>query len=234
MIYEVIFKVKAPIIATSDIHFDSILYAVSPARHNKDNIITRLTSQDQINDLPIPVDCIKIGDRYIYCCSVARYTNAYQITETSTKRKDGLDYMFYHTAQSPKSGIDKDSMIKLYGVSCEEVHFILSSSNLKELERYCKRIKSIGSMRKQGYGQVSDCVIVTRSDLDWHDCVINNGQAARNIPKCFLENECKSFDRCKPPYFLLDGKEAAAKVGDKAILKTDVYLSKFRRTTHEI
>lgn len=229
MIFEIRFKVETPIIATSDIHFDSILYAVSPAGHNKENVITRFTPQSQINDLPIPIDCIKSGKKYMYCCSTADYINAYKITDTSIKSKRGLDYMFYHTAQSPKTGINKDCMIKLYGVACEAVHFLVSTSNLYELKRYCKRIKYIGTMRKQGYGQISNCEIIERSDLDWRDCVIDNGKAIRNIPECFLENGGSNFDRYKPPYFLLDGKEIIAKVGDKAILKNDVYLSEFRR-----
>lgn len=220
---------SAPVIATEDIHLDSILYAVSPAAHNKDIHLTRLTPAYSVPDLPIPIDCIRRNGCYIYCCSTAEFVGGQKIVDTMTKRKDGYDYMYYHSRKTPKTGIDKDWMVKLYGVCCEEVSFLASSSNYSSLDRYVRRIKSIGGMRKQGYGEVSGYEIKERPELTYQDCVIEAGRAIRNIPQELLSTQCRSRCRVKPPYWLLDGKQVCAAVGDKATLRDDVVLRKFKR-----
>lgn len=229
MVYELVFKMLTPIITTTDIHLDAVFSAVSPAAHNKDYVITRYTSPDLIKQLPIPIDCAKINNKFIFCCSVADFHNAKMICDTSTKRKDGDDMFFYHKTLTPKKGVEKDSMIKLYGVSCDYVSFLLSSSNKQSVIRYAKRVKNIGSMRKQGYGQVIDFEINELPDKNWKDCLISNGKAIRNIPSDFLDSPCNTKSRCLTPYWLPDGKELCAVVGNYAILKDDVFLSTYKR-----
>lgn len=229
MIYEITFYVNTPIITTTEIHFDSLLYAVSPVSHNKPEQLNRFTKEATLKDVPIPVDCIKIDNRYIYCCSTADFINAHKIVDTATKRREGLDFLYYHKQQTLKTGIDKNYMLKLYGISCECVKFLVSTSCCKELVRYCRRIKSIGGMRKQGYGEIKNFEIKELQNATWKDCIVSHNRALRNLPECFLENECENILRCKPPYWLLDNKENCAAVGEKAILRNDVYLSEFRR-----
>lgn len=229
MIYEIRFDVDTPVITTTDIHLDSLFYGISPAAHNKDFFVDRNTCCARLAVLPIPVDCAKIGKDFIYCCTAADYINAEAISDTATKRRDGEDYMYYHKQQTPRKGIDKDHMIKLYGVACSAVTFRCSSSNLPSLERYVKRLKNIGAMRKQGYGHITGYEITPFPEADWKDCLIENGRAARNIPESFLETEGRQFLRCFPPYWLPDGKVSCAAVGEFAALKDGVYLSPFKR-----
>ena len=229
MVYEITFDVATPVIATMEIHLDSILYAVSPAAHNKDKQINRFTLQSDVKDLPIPVDCIKRKSQFVYCCSTADFINPHKITDNATKRRDGYDYMYYHRQQTPRKGYDKDCMLKLYGVACESVKFLASSSNIADLHRYLRRVKSIGGMRKQGYGEVTGYTVDERPEMDWRDCVCQRGFAIRNIPSYFLETQYKNISRCRPPYWLLDRTENCAVPGDRIILKDDVYLSEFRR-----
>lgn len=229
MIYEIRLNVSAPVIATEDIHLDGIFYAVSPAAHNKNIHLTRLTHSCDVPDLPIPIDCLYKDGCYIYCCSTAEFINGQRITDTMTKRKDGIDYMYYHSQKTPKKGIDKDWLIKLYGVCCEQVRFLVSSSNYNALARYVRRIHSIGGLRKQGYGEVVGYDIVPRSDLTYKDCVIENGRAIRNIPQKMLTRSCSASVRIRPPYWLLDGKLPCATVGEPAELREDVALHEFKR-----
>lgn len=229
MIYELIFKVDTPIITNTDIHLDSLFCGISPAAHNKNFIVDKQTLARDIPVIPIPIDCVKIGEKFIYCCSAADYVNASAIHDTSTKRRDGEDYMYYHKQQTPRTGIDKDYMLKLYGVACTAVKFRCSSSNLSSLDRYARRVNNIGGMRKQGYGHVTYYEVIPLPDMDWRDCLTENGKAIRNIPQDFLENECRQFLRCFPPYWLLDGKVQCCVVGEFAELKKEVFLSPFKR-----
>lgn len=229
MIYEIRFSIDTPVITTTDIHLDSLFYGVCPAAHNKNYFVDRNTRSDRLGVLPIPIDCAKIGGDFIYCCTAADYISAEAVCDTATKRRDGEDYMFYHKQQTPRKGIDKDYMMKLYGVVCSAVSFRCSSSNLSALERYVKRLKNIGGMRKQGYGHITGYEIITMPEADWRDCLIENGRAVRNIPEAFLEGEGRQFLRCFPPYWLPDGKINCAAVGEAAELKDSVYLSLFRR-----
>lgn len=229
MILELIFYMGTPIITNSEINIDSLFCGVSPANHNKDHFVNRQTKSGELNALPIPIDCAKLDGRYIYCSSCADFTDHKMITETATKRRNGEDVLYYHTMLTPRTGIDKDCMLKLYGVSCSSVSFLLSSAYPNEVDRYARRIKNIGGMRKQGYGHVRDFEIIERADLDWKDCIVQNGRALRNIPQSFLKNDVKSMLRCSPPYWMRDGIEPCAAVGDIAELKEDVYLSCFRK-----
>ncbi len=229
MVFELTFKILTPIITTTDIHLDAVFSAISPSGHNKDYVITRHTPSRSIKQLNIPIDCAKINNRFIFCCSVANFHNAETICDTACKRKSGEDVLYYHKNITRKTGIEKDSMIKLYGVSCDCVSFLLSSSNKSSVIRYAKRVNSIGGMRKQGYGQVTDFKLTERPDLSWKDCIVSNGKAIRNIPSIFIDGPCHSKSRCLCPYFLLDGKEPCATVGDFVKIKDDVFLSPFKR-----
>lgn len=229
MIFELKFIMDSPIITNSEINIDSLFCCISPAAHNKDNFINRQTKSEELKALPIPIDCAKLGGRFIYCSSSADYDGAKTICENATKRRDQIDVSYYHTILTPRTGIDKDCMLKLYGVSCFSVSFLLSSAYPNEVDRYARRLKHIGGMRKQGYGHIKSYELIERSDLEWRDCIVQDGRAVRNIPQSFLINEGKSRLRCSPPYWMKDGIEKCAGVGDPAELRDDIYLSPFRK-----
>ena len=231
MIYKIVFQIVSPIITTSDICLDSIFYAVSPAGHNKDIYINRFTSAQSIGVLPIPIDCAKIGGRFIYLCSTFDFgSDAKLITDNATKRRDDKDYLYYHQKQTPRTGVDKDRMLKLYGVSTNAVSALLSTTNRAALERYVKRIKNIGGMRKQGYGEVASYQIIEMPAMEWQSCIVDDkGIALRNIPACFVRNKCTSIKACFPPYWLPDAAELCAAAGEAAELRDDVFLSPFKR-----
>lgn len=229
MILELKFYIDTPIITGSEINIDSLFCGISPANHNKGYFVDRRTKSEELNALPIPIDCAKLGGRYIYCSTSADFGDAKLICENATKRRDQVDALYYHSILTPRTGIDKDCMLKLYGLSCSSVSFLISSAYPNEVDRYARRLKHIGGMRKQGYGRVKYFEIIEASDLDWRDCLVKDGRAVRNIPQSFLINECKSMLRCSPPYWLKDGVERCAGVGDPAELRDDVYLSPFRK-----
>ncbi len=228
MVYKLTFGVKTPVITQTNIHLDAIFSFVSPAAHNKDKHFTRFSNAKDIKQLPIPIDAVKRGGKWVFCCSAADYNNAAAICENATKRRDGKDVVYYHKALTPRKGIDKDVMMKLYGVVCESVSFLLSSSNRAAVERYARRVHNIGSMGKMGYGQVSGFTI-EEIEGGWEQCLIRNGKAVRNIPAGLIENTPHSEECCRSPYWLPDGKELCAAVGDFAVLAQDAFLSEYKR-----
>lgn len=227
-VYCINFYVDTPVITNEEIHLDSIFYGICPAAHNKDHVITRQTKSDKLSVLPIPIDCAKNSGGFIYCCTAAEYVDGKAMHDTITKRRDMHDYMYYHKMQTPRTGIDKDCMITLYGVACSSVRFYASTSSRNELERYCRRVKGIGAMRRLGYGHVTDFDVAEIGE-DWQRCLVRCGKAERNIPKYMMDNDTADVERCFPPYWLPDGKIQCAKVGEFAELKADVVLSPFRR-----
>ena len=228
MVYRLTFIVNTPIITQTDIHLDALFSFVCPASHNKDYQITKFTSAKEIKQLPIPIDAVKCGSDWIFCCSAADYNNASAICENATKRRDGNDALYYHKTLKPREGVDKDVMLKLYGVVCSSVSFLLSSSNRSDVERYARRVKFIGSMSKQGYGQVSSFTLEEIDDR-WERCLVSGSKALRNIPAALLDNVPRSVDCCRSPYWLPDGKELCAAVGEFAVLSPNVFLSEYKR-----
>lgn len=228
MVYKLTFTVKTPIITQTDIHLDALFSFFSPAAHNKDYHITRFTEAKQIKQLPLPIDAVKRGNTWIFCCSAANYNDAKLICENATKRHDGADAMYYHKPLTPRAGIDKDVMLKLYGVVCSSVSFLLSSSNRAAVDRYARRVKFIGSMSKQGFGEVTGYNLEEIGG-SWEQCIIDGGKAIRNIPADLLQNETRSVDCCRTPYWLPDGKEPCAAVGEFALISPEAFLSEFKR-----
>ena len=228
MVYKLTFLVATPVITQTDIHLDALFSFISPASHNKDKHINRFTNAADIKQLPLPIDAIKRGKDWVFCCSAADYGGAKAICDNATKRCDGKDALYYHKNLTPRTGADKDVMLKLYGVVCNSVSFLLSSSNKADVARYARRVRNIGAYGKMGYGEVTG-YILEEIGGDWQQCVISGGKAIRNIPAALLDNESRSEDCCRSPYWLPDGKEPCAAVGDFAVLANDVFLSEYKR-----
>ncbi len=228
MVYELEFKIRTPIITQTNIHLDAVLSFFSPVAHNKDYHINKFTSPDSIKQLPLPIDAVKCGNEWIFCCSSADFKDAKAVCDNATKRRDGKDALYYHKCLTPRTGVDKDVMLKLYGVACSSVLFLVSSSNRSDLERYARRVKNIGSFGRLGYGEVSGYTL-SETALDWESCIIANGKAIRNIPEKLLATTARSVDCCRSPYWLPGGKERCATVGDMAMLANDAHLSEYKR-----
>ena len=154
MIARVRFSVAAPIITTAPIHLDALLTAVHPAMHNSGAVPTRGGSSKELKHAPLRMDKAIVDDIWVWCCTAADYVDASPYHDHICKRKDGIDYFYVDRQQTPRTGPGRDRMDTVYGVLCSSVQFWASmfDSSIYEFERICKRVHSIGGLRKMGYG----------------------------------------------------------------------------------
>lgn len=223
MVYRVRFKIKSPVIVSTPIHFDAVLSAIHPAMHNI-NTVNRRCNAESVIDAPLPVDSAKLGDCWVYCCSSADYEDAKSYQTKITKRKDGADYFYIKGRQTPRSGTGRDRCDTVYGVVCSAVCFLVSTSELGELRRLCKRVHAIGGLRKMGFGEVTDFEIIECPGCDWRKCLVANGRAVRNLPGALVKHPTVRVPT-KHPYWLADHLEPGVAEGDIAELKDEVFLN---------
>lgn len=222
MIYKITYYIKTPVITITPIHFDALLSAVHPAMHNIPALARRNGRTGVIN-APIPVDSVKRKWEWIWCCTTAEYSDdAIMYSDKITKRKTGTDYYYLSGKHTPRTGTGRDRCETIYGIMCSSVSFLAASSDLKELERICRRVKNIGGLRKMGYGEVCGMEI-KETDLKWEECLVRDGRALRTIPKSMLKGCQSKRITVHPPYWLDEWTEGVFP-GDQAELREDVRL----------
>jgi hypothetical protein len=228
MVYEVIFRVETPVIVTTQIHLDAILSAVHPAMHNLGGSLTRRSDASEVVNAPLPIDCAKINNTWVWCCTSADYGDAIPFSDKIAKRKNGIDHLYLNSRQTPRTGTGRDRCDTVYGVVCDSVSFLASTTNPKELERICRRVRGIGGLRKIGYGKVGG-VAVEETETCWQSCLVQDGKATRNLPAAMVEETCDRLVPTMPPYWLGDHIKPGAAVGDPATLRKGVWLNAYKR-----
>lgn len=227
MVYEVRFYVSTPVITTAQIHLDGILSAVHPAMHNL-NGITRQSARRELTAAPIPVDSAKIDGSWVFCCTASDFDDSAKVfTDKFNKRKDAIDYHYINRRLTPRSGPGRDRLETCYGVICEFVRFYASTSDLQELTRICKRVRSIGNLRKMGYGAVSS-FCVAETELQWSDCLVQSGVSMRNLPARMAIDGHISRIPVRAPYWLPDNMEPGIMAGEKCRLADGVWLNEYK------
>lgn len=227
MVYEIRFYVSAPVITTTQIHLDGILSAVHPAMHNL-SWITRQSARSEVKTAPLPIDSAKIGSKWVFCCTASDFDDSAKVfTDKFNKRKDAIDYHYITRRLTPRSGPGRDRLETCYGVLCEYVRFYASTTDLREMERICKRVRSIGNLRKMGYGSVS-CIEINKTELSWKECLVLNGIAMRNMPACMVDEGFISRIPVQSPYWLSDNIEHGVMAGEKCFLADGVWLNEYK------
>lgn len=227
MVYEIRFYVSAPVITTTQIHLDGILSAVHPAMHNLSGI-TRQSARSEVKTAPLPIDSAKIGSKWVFCCTASDFDDSAKVfTDKFNKRKDAIDYHYITRRLTPRSGPGRDRLETCYGVLCEYVRFYASTTDLREMERICKRVSSIGNLRKMGYGRVSNFEI-TEAEMEWRDCLVRFGVAMRNLPACMTVGGNLSRIPVQAPYWLPDNMEPGVIEGEKCCLADGVWLNEYK------
>lgn len=225
MVYKIIFEIKTPIISLTPIHFDSVLSAVHPAMHGGSGITRRSSTLPKA--APLPLDSVKIDKSWVWCCSTAEYSdNAKIYTDRFTRRTSGIDYNYLSGVRTPRYGTNKDRCESIYGVVCDNISFLASLNDLKELKRLCKRVKSIGALRKMGYGEVINYNIVP-TELGWKSCIWDSKKMMfrRNLPQPMIKDKCYRKVPVHHPYWLSCGHEFGAFAGDNGFVNEEVYLN---------
>lgn len=226
MVYCITFYMQTPIITTTQIHLDAVLSAVHPAMHGKE-IITKQSVRESITIAPLPIDSAKIERDWVWCCTAADYSSdAKPYYEKITKRKDGMDYWYINSRQTPRTGAGRDRCDAIYGVLCSAVNFWASTTNEKELSRICNRVKNIGGMRKMGYGAVTGFEIA-KTELNWKECLVQKSVVMRNLPCAMVQEECQNRVYTHHPYWIPCNLNYGVEAGGRATLKSEVWLNAY-------
>lgn len=227
MIYEARLYVDTPVMMTVPIHFDALLASVHPAMHNLKQV-TRFSKAEDVVTAPLPLDSAKAGNAWIWCASTGEFDDqAIAFDDKFNKRKDHTDYLYAQKRLTPRTGPGRDRMETAYGVLCKYMSFVYSTTAPKETDRIIKRIRSIGGLRKMGYGNVTGYE-VTEIGLNWRECLVKDGMARRHLPTSMAIGEIT--EACvTPPYWLASNKVPAIFTGSECELKDGVRLNEFKR-----
>lgn len=228
MVYKVSFKMRTPVILTSAIHFDALLTAVHPMMHNLDRV-TKTSGAEKVVTAPLPIRKICKDGAWVWCCSAALFPDDSKFFNGKVNKvKNGIDYFYLKAKQQPATGIDRNRCDTIYGVTCREVYFLVESANPKELERICRRVRSIGGLRRMGYGEVTEIVYEECPELTWQDTLVKDGIALRNIPAELLENKANNMIVTRPPYWLAAHRRSGVAEGEEAVIKEELNHIKFK------
>lgn len=229
MVYEVRYYVETPIITSSPIHFDALLAAVHPAMHQLD-AIDRFSGSESVVTAPLPIDSAKIGDTWVWCATAGDYApGAAAYTGRYFKVKTAEDYHYLRARQPMATGPGRNKQETASGVSCAYVRFWASSAEAAELARICRRVRSIGSLRGMGYGNVVKMQI-SETDRTWQSCLIHDGLSVRNLPEEMVDSPDQPVQiQSTPPYWLPCNLAPGYRIGTQCALKADVQLNPCHR-----
>lgn len=227
MVYRIIFQMVAPTCLRGHIHLDALLSAVNPAMHKKQTIVNCMSAKnDNLFSAPLPLAKVKIHDKWIWCCSSEILPpEAKMSTETYTKRRTPEDVMMLQRRFVRGSTAMRDRMIKNSVILTPTISFLCAADERSKpwLEKLVNDVFEIGSLRKQGYGEVKS-VSVWETNFDWKDCLLSpKGKALRRIPIEMLKSASScSLNTIKPPYWMHAYDEFSIDVGQEMELNPEV------------
>lgn len=215
-------KVKTPIAINSPLHLDGLLSAVHPAMHNIENRPTRYDADGStVVQAPLPLCSIRSsgGDLYdwVWAASATEFPDTAMLEgDAIVKRWTASDVECFRLVLSTATGALRNRLVRFPIVVTPEVYFYCMTSNWGELRRIVRRVKSIGGLRKSGYG-IIDCWEIESCDLNWREVIVKDGIARRNLPASFGEGESINIST-KPPYWHKSTITEGTRVGSKVNL----------------
>lgn len=205
MIVKATAHVKTPICLSSPLHFDALLTSIHPAMHNLSSRPTRYdVDSSSVIQAPLPLCSARSndGDEYdwVWAATAAEFPDTAKIeSDVIIKRWTAEDAESFRLVLSTATGSLRNRFIRFPIIVTPEVFFYCATSDVKELARILRRVKSLGGLRKSGYGVVSEWEI-EEIDMDWQEILVKDGMARRRLPESFGLGESVSLS-VKPPYW---------------------------------
>lgn len=156
-------------------------------------------------DVPLPLAWRKLAGINIWCCSDPIYRVEHTWREFYNKRFEPRpEYVEssrlrkINHATGPYKSLRKPMTIRRIP---SVTWFALGQR--KDLMRFLKQIPSIGALRKQGFGIISDWEV---EEVEQDHSVESDGVLMRTVPLAFAESlTCrgwrKGYGACRPPYW---------------------------------
>lgn len=228
MVYEIIFRVSSPVILDAPLHLDGILSCVHPAMNGRANQLNRTSSAGEILSAPLPFDSARNNGTRVWCCSAGQFDQYAQdyIDDTIIKFTYPSDYDFLKMNHAPRTGPSRNQFKQIRGTLCSHVSFLFSSTQPNEIYRIAKRVRGLGALRKIGYGVVTS-LDLQESNLDWTQCLIQQGRAMRNLPIEHIQNAKERLVCTRPPYWMPNNLEPGVLAGEECQLRDSVFLKEW-------
>lgn len=196
---------KTPVALNSPLHLDGILTAVHPSMHNRPEKPTRYDQDDiAVWQPPLPICSARsnAGTQYdwVWAATAMEFPdNAKLESDVIVKRWTAEDVEQFRLVLSTATGSLRNRFVKFPIVVANEAYFYCVTDDIKELARLLRRVRSLGGLRKSGYGVVGGWEIED-ANMQWQEILVKDNIARRRIPASFGDGKPISLS-VKPPYW---------------------------------
>lgn len=207
------FYFGSPLASFLGLHLDGLLAGiVYQDMLQKTNIYHHIDFDDDMIDIPIPVEKIRIDDDFVYKASLLKNTKEIVYKKTTLKKR-------FNTARllllkeikniRVDCGIYKNTDMPIVYDANVSPMIAYCRGNKFEIEKILRTPFSIGKHREKGFGYVNKIEIAIQEE-DFS--VIRNGKLQRCMPQSFVERIKQKLNintqelitgyyNHKPPYF---------------------------------
>lgn len=222
MLVKVSFSLITPVIITDPLHLDALLMAVHPDAKNIVEV-NRQIRDNTLKNLSLPLKKVCLEDSWIWASSTIDLENAKPFTGMYKKAKTRETSFYLTKSLMINGGMYKDNIVRIEGYTASNASFLAVTDDVSGLSDLCTKITHLGKLRGFGYGTVRSFSI-NKFDGDWHEILVKNNIALRNIPEFFCQNPVHSLINPLPPYWDIAHREKGAAPGEPVILKEDLQL----------
>lgn len=213
-------RMAGPVVLYDALHFDGLMVACHQERGAPP--IGRASDPSEIARPTIPVASITHAGLTVYACSAAELSpDARRYGSHLTRRRDGADLDYLTHALNPRSGTDRDVMLRLPAAATEWVRWY-AVGRRRPVKEMLRRCQSVGAVRRDGYGAVAAWEI---DELDGPPAlaIVAGGMARRHLPAawCVAPRDVQRAP-VRAPYWHSSSVVPAVRVGADVELVPEV------------
>lgn len=222
-VVEVIAHLGAPVVVTDALHLDGILSAVHPDCVGGG--LTRTCAEDEIARPPIPLVARSAYGEEVYLCSAEEWPEgARRRSGHLTRRRDGDDLDRLTKPVQTASGPARDVLLRFPVVEAPWVRWI-AVGGPEGIERLIRRARSVGSQRRQGYGEVLRWEVREMAEAKPMEAIVSSGAARRHLPAAWCEApEIVDVGAVRPPYWHPSSRGPRVRRGTPTGIRGDIEL----------
>lgn len=215
-------RVKTPIAINSPLHLDALLVAIHPSMHNKQAKPTRYDLDNSAIEMP-PLPLCSIRSRpekpyeWVWATTAMEFPKTARLeSDVIVKRWTAEDIEQFRLVLATATGALRNRFVKFPIIVTDEAYFYCTTDDVKELARLLRRVRSLGGLRKSGFGLI-DGWEIEEIDMPWQEILVKDGIARRRIPASFGDGRPISLS-VKPPYWHKSTITLGYDVGDSVKL----------------
>lgn len=172
-------RMAGPVVLYDALHFDGLMVACHSGRGGAP--IGRGSDASEIVRPSIPVASLTYGGATVRLCSAAELApDARRYGAHITRRRDGSDLDYLTRPINPRSGTDRDVMLRLPAAASSYVRWY-AVGRRRPVKQMLRRCHAIGAVRRDGFGAVASWEV---EEIDGPSslALVAHGRARRHIP----------------------------------------------------